>query len=114
MIVQNIARAGKANLTFTVSLDDTSRAKKAVSGILDSISRSSVKIIGNIAKLSVVGVGMRSHSGIAATLFSALAKSNINIQLISTSEIKISVAIDLDKADEACRVVHQAFDLDKS
>ncbi len=114
MIVQNIGRGGKANLTFTVSLDDASRAEKAVSGILGDISGSNVKIIDHIAKLSVVGVGMRSHSGIAATLFSALAESDINIQLISTSEIKISVAIDLDKADEACRVAHKTFDLDKS
>jgi len=114
MIVQNIGRGGKANLTFTVSLDDASRAAKAVSGNLGDISGSNVKIIDHIAKLSVVGVGMRSHSGIAASLFSALAESDINIQLISTSEIKISVAIDLDKADEACRVAHKTFDLDKS
>lgn len=114
MIVQNIGREGKANLTFTVSLDDASRAAKAVSGNLDDISGSNVKIIDHIAKLSVVGVGMRSHSGIAASLFSTLAESDINIQLISTSEIKISVVIDLDKADEACRVAHKTFDLDKS
>ena len=114
MIVQNIGRGGKANMTFTVSMDDASRAEKAVSGILGEISGSNVKIVDPIAKLSVVGVGMRSHSGVAAKLFSALAEVEINIQLISTSEIKISVAVDLDNADEACRVAHKIFDLDKS
>jgi aspartate kinase len=66
-----------------------------------------------MAKVSVVGIGMRSHSGVASTMFTALAENGINIQLISTSEIKISVAVDLDKADEAVRVIHSAFELDK-
>ncbi len=113
MIVQNVGRGGKANLTFTVSFDDASRAENTVAGVLDDIGGSNVKIADPIAKLSVVGVGMRSHSGIAAKLFSALAEAKINIQLISTSEIKISVVIDLENADEACRVAHQIFDLDK-
>jgi aspartate kinase len=64
-----------------------------------------------VAKVSVVGIGMRSHSGVAADLFTAFAKAGINIQLISTSEIKISVAVDMDKADEAVRVAHAAFKL---
>jgi aspartate kinase len=67
-----------------------------------------------IAKLSVVGVGMKTHSGVAATLFQALADAGINIDLISTSEIKISVVVDLERADEAVRAVHAAFDLDKA
>ena len=66
-----------------------------------------------IAKLSVVGVGMKTHSGVAATLFEALAKAGVNLELISTSEIKISVVIAKDKADEAARVVHAAFELEK-
>ena len=66
----------------------------------------------SIAKLSVVGVGMRTHSGVAATLFTALAEAGANIEIISTSEIKISVVIELDKADEAARVVHRAFKLE--
>jgi aspartate kinase len=65
----------------------------------------------NIAKLSVVGVGMRSHSGVAATLFQSLADAGVNIEIITTSEIKISVVIDLDKADEAARAVHASFKL---
>jgi aspartate kinase len=68
----------------------------------------------DIAKLSVVGVGMRTHSGVAATLFQTLADAGINIELISTSEIKISVAIDRTRADEAVRIVHSAFKLDRT
>jgi aspartate kinase len=65
----------------------------------------------NIAKLSVVGVGMRSHSGVAATLFTALADAGVNLEIISTSEIKISVVVDLDRADDAARAAHAAFKL---
>ncbi|MEC8219869.1 MAG: ACT domain-containing protein, partial [Verrucomicrobiota bacterium] len=67
--------------------------------------------VSDIAKVSVVGVGMRSHSGVAATLFESLAKGNVNIQLISTSEIKISVGIDPEQAEDAARLVHAAFGL---
>ena len=67
--------------------------------------------VSDIAKVSVVGVGMRSHSGVAATLFEALAKGSVNIQLISTSEIKISVGIDPEQAEDATRLVHAAFGL---
>jgi len=112
MIVQNVGRGGVANLTFTVSLDDSYRAEKAVQEALDKHGAGTVTLTDRIAKLSVVGIGMRSHSGVAATLFTALAEGGVNIQLISTSEIKISVAIDLSKADDAARVVHTAFDLD--
>ena len=70
-----------------------------------------VEIFGSVAKVSVVGIGMRSHSGVAAILFSALADAGVNIQLISTSEIKISVVIDLDAADQAVQTVHSAFKL---
>jgi aspartate kinase len=75
--------------------------------------RRQVAVHEHIAKLSVVGVGMKTHSGVAATLFQALADAGINIDLISTSEIKISVVVDLDRADEAVRVAHAAFGLDK-
>ena len=72
-----------------------------------------VEIDEAIAKLSVVGVGMKTHSGVAATLFTALAEAGVNIQLISTSEIKISVLIDKAKAEDAARVAHKAFALEK-
>ena len=79
--------------------------------MLAEIGGGAVAIHEHIAKLSVVGVGMKTHSGVAATLFSALADVGINIELITTSEIKISIVIDLDRADEAARVAHEAFGL---
>ncbi len=111
MIVQNVGRGGKANLTFTVPQDDADRARRAVEAILESIGGGGVNVVGDVAKLSVVGVGMRTHSGVASTLFTTLAEKEINIQLISTSEIKISIVIDLPSADEAVRSVHAAFGL---
>jgi aspartate kinase len=111
MIIQNIGRNGVANLTFTVPRDDTRRAEQAVGALLDDLGGGHVSVFESIAKLSVVGVGMRTHSGVAATLFRTLADEDVNIQLISTSEIKISVVIDLDRADAAARAVHRAFNL---
>ena len=113
MIVQNVGRHGIANLTFTVPQADTKRAVKALEPVLDDIGGGQVAVHEHIAKLSVVGVGMKTHSGVAATLFQALADAGINIDLISTSEIKISVVVDLDRADEAVRAAHAAFGLDK-
>ena len=113
MIVQNIGRNGVANLTFTVPQDDRIRAVAAVEQILEELGGGEVSVVGNIAKLSVVGVGMRSHSGVAGQLFAALGEAKANIQLISTSEIKISVVIDEECAEEATCKVHSAFGLDK-
>jgi len=113
MIVQNVGRQGVANLTFTVPRTDTHKAQRALDPILAAVGGGEVTIEENIAKLSVVGVGMKTHSGVAASLFQALADVGINIELISTSEIKISVVIDQTRADEAARVAHAAFDLDK-
>lgn len=113
MIVQNLGRDGVANLTFTVATDEAYKAEKAVKECLARLGRGNVDLADRMAKVSVVGIGMRSHSGVASKMFTALAENGINIQLISTSEIKISVAVDLDKADEAVRVIHQSFDLDK-
>ena len=114
MIVQNVGRHGVANLTFTVPKADTARAVTAIEPILPEVGGGQVAVHEHIAKLSVVGVGMKTHSGIAATLFQALADLGINIDLISTSEIKISVAVDLDRADEAARAAHAAFGLGKA
>jgi aspartate kinase len=113
MIVQNVGRNGIANLTFTVPQTDTHKAMKALEPVLDVIGGGQVAIHESIAKLSVVGVGMKTHSGVAATLFQALADANVNIELITTSEIKISVVIDQSRAEEAARVAHAAFELDK-
>lgn len=112
MIVQNIGRAGMANLTFTVAKDDAPRAEKLLRDVCSKLG-AGISLTGDIAKVSVVGIGMRSNSGVAATFFTALANAGINIQLITTSEIKICVAINLDRADEAACALHTAFNLDK-
>ena len=112
MIVQNVGRHGIANLTFTVPQTDTQRAVKALEPVLDEVGGGQVAVHENIAKLSVVGVGMKTHSGVAASLFQALADVGINIELITTSEIKISVVVDQDRVDEAARVTHATFGLD--
>lgn len=113
MIVQNIGNAGSANLSFTVNKDDVQRATQVVNAALADLGGGQVAHTGDIAKLSIVGVGMRSHTGVAATLFEILAKHNINIEMISTSEIKISVAIDLGNADAVANAVHDGFGLNK-
>ena len=113
MIVQNVGHQGVASLTFTLPQGDTDKAVKVLKPVLADIG-GEVAVLGNIAKLSVVGVGMKTHSGVAATLFQALAAAGVNIELISTSEIKISVVISLDRADEAARVAHKAFELDQA
>ena len=112
MIVQNVGRDGVANLTFTVPQTEIGKVEKTLAPVLKEIG-GSVTLDDQIAKLSVVGVGMRTHSGVASTLFTALAGAGINLELISTSEIKISVVIAKDKADEAARVAHKAFELEK-
>jgi len=114
MIVQNVGRNGIANLTFTVPQGDTRRAEKALAPVLDEVGGGHVAVHENIAKLSVVGVGMKTHSGVAADLFKGLADADINIDLITTSEIKISVVVDLDRVDEAARITHTVFGLDQS
>jgi aspartate kinase len=111
MIVQNVGRGGLANLSFTVPLSEKDRAVAALAPALRETG-GEVSFDERIAKLSVVGVGMRTHSGVAATLFDALARAGINLELISTSEIKISVIIAKDRADEAARAAHTAFGLD--
>lgn len=113
MIVQNVAADGTTDFTFTVNRGDF---KKAL-GLLEQISQDigARQVIGNegIVKVSIVGVGMRSHAGVASKMFSALASEGINIQMISTSEIKISVVVDEKYLELAVRSLHTAFDLDR-
>jgi aspartate kinase len=113
MIVQNAAHAGAADITFTVQRDETQNAVRTLQPVLKKLGGGDVKAFDNIAKLSVVGVGMRTHAGVAAALFTALGDKGINIQLIGTSEIKITLAVDRAKADEAVRAAHEAFGLSK-
>lgn len=111
MIIQNVSRGGLANLTFTIPQEDVRRVEQSVRAALVKLGGGTVEVADRIAKLSVVGVGMRTHSGVASQLFNALAAASINILMISTSEIKISVGIEIGRADEAYRVAHDAFGL---
>jgi aspartate kinase len=113
MIVQNISKTGKTDVSFTLGAADLPRAEAALQPIINLLGdKVSVETKSGIAKLSVVGIGMRSHSGVAAHMFDALAIAGINIQMISTSEIKTAVTIREEIIDEAARVVHSAFGLD--
>lgn len=112
MIVQNTALDGKSNLTFTVNREDYQKALDILDKI--SVELNAAQVIGNnkIGKLSLVGMGMRSHAGVASKMFATLAREGINIQLISTSEIKISVVIDEKYLELGVRALHDAFNLD--
>jgi aspartate kinase len=113
MIIQNIAKdKGETDVTFTVPLSDLPRAKALLEGAKDTIGFFRMITDSKVAKISVVGVGMRSHAGVAATMFKSLADRGINIQAISTSEIKVSVLIDSDETELAVRVLHTAYGLD--
>ena len=113
MIIQNIAKdKGETDVTFTVPAADLARTQALIEQRKEEIGYYRMIAEGNIAKISVVGVGMRSHAGVAAIMFKALADRGINIQAISTSEIKVSVLIDADEAELAVRVLHTAYGLD--
>ena len=114
MIIQNVAQDGKTDMTFTVPKTDCKKALKIVEEIAPKISASGIKHDDAIAKVSIIGVGMRSHSGIAQTMFETLAKEGINIEMISTSEIKVSCIVDAKYTELAVRVLHEAFGLDRS
>jgi aspartate kinase len=111
MIVQNVSAQGTTDMTFTINRDDLPAARQVIEAQAGEIGAKSHTAQGGISKLSVVGIGMRSHTGVAATLFQALAQAGINIQMISTSEIKISVIIDEAEGPRATQVVHDAFKL---
>ena len=111
MIIQNVGTDGKTNLGFTVPQSEIDNAKRVVSGFDHDIEGADYDE--NVCKVSVVGVGMKSHSGVAAKAFSTLAQNNINIQMISTSEIKVSMIIDEKYGELAIRALHEAYDLDK-
>ncbi len=115
MIVSNIANDKLARHSFTMHTSDLGRAQSALKPVLSVLgSEAKIETEGGIAKLSCVGIGMRSHSGVAAQMFAALGEANINIGMISTSEIKISVTVEEGQIEEAARVVHTAFGLDTS
>ncbi len=112
MIVQNISADGTTDMTFTIGKTDLPRAQASLAAIKDQVGNTDVLIDPNVAKISVVGVGMRSHAGVATTMFRALADKAINIQVISTSEIKVSVLISAEYTELAVRALHTAYGLD--
>jgi len=112
MIVQNVSADGTTDMTFTVGKADLARAHAALGGIKSQIDYGELLEDPDVAKISVVGVGMRSHAGIANTMFRALADKAINIQVISTSEIKVSVLIAAEYTELAVRALHTAYGLD--
>jgi aspartate kinase len=113
MIIQNIAHdTGSTDVTFTVPGAELARAIDTLEKAKDAIGFKGLKHDTKVAKVSVVGVGMRSHAGVASTMFNALAQRGINVQAISTSEIKVSVLIDEDETELAVRVLHTAYGLD--
>jgi aspartate kinase len=114
MIVQNISEDGMTDMTFTVGRSDLPRAQAALGLAKPQIGYADLLADTNVAKISVVGIGMRSHAGIASTMFRALADKGINIQVISTSEIKVSILIAADYTELAVRSLHTAYGLDAS
>jgi aspartate kinase len=112
-IMQTELSAEKANLSFTISASDLNAAKKAAEQIKDEVNCESIFVREDIAEISVVGVGMRNHYGVADTMFGALAKAKVNIDSITTSEIRISCVVGKEQADKALIAVCEAFDLDK-
>ncbi|MEC7399081.1 MAG: aspartate kinase, partial [Pseudomonadota bacterium] len=113
MIIQNVGRdKGETDVTFTVPMADLARAQALLEDRRGEIGFNRIITDSHIAKISVVGVGMKSHAGVAATMFRSLADRGINIQAITTSEIKVSVMIDEDETELAVRVLHTAYGLD--
>ena len=112
MIVQNVAHDNTTDFTFTVHRNDYQSAQQVLEATARELGAREVVGDVNIAKVSIVGVGMRSHAGVASRMFEALAKENINIQMISTSEIKVSVVIEEKYLELAVRALHTAFELD--
>ena len=112
MIVQNVSKTNHTDISFTLHRSDLKKAKQTIEAILNELSdTASMETKDGIGKLSVVGIGMRSHSGVAAQMFEALANGRINIQMISTSEIKTAVIIQEEDLEKAANIVHEAFNL---
>ena len=112
MIVQSTEENEINNITFTVHKDELDKAKEITQHVSDVLGGKGIKVDPNVAKISIVGVGMISKPGIAAMMFDALGDNNINIKLISTSEIKISCAINREDAKPALKILHEKFELD--
>jgi aspartate kinase len=112
MIVQNLGADGTTDMTFTVGRGDLAQARVALEDVREALGYQEVLTDPAVAKISVVGIGMRSHAGVAARMFKALSERNINIQVISTSEIKVSVLVAAEYKELAVRALHSCFGLD--
>ncbi|MDP3804072.1 MAG: aspartate kinase, partial [Candidatus Omnitrophota bacterium] len=113
MIIQNVSRTRATDVSFTVLESDLNKIMRVAKAISKKIGAGEVLLDKDIAKVSIVGIGMRSHSGVAANMFGALAERGINIEMISTSEIKISCVVKKKSGEEAVRAIHEKFDLGK-
>lgn len=113
MIIQSAARGKKNDISFTISYTDLKKALEVLEEINKQLNAGGVVYEENMAKVSIVGIGMRSHPGVAAKMFETLAEENINIEMISTSEIKISCIIKKEQLEVAVKALHKAFGLDK-
>ena len=113
MIVQNVSKEGKTDLSFTILKEDLPATKEIAETVAKEIGAAGCAFDPDIAKVSIIGIGMQSHPGVAAEMFSALAKKGINIEMISTSEIKISCIIRKEDHITAVRTLHAAFGLGK-
>src|SRR5205085_3964693 len=111
MIVQNASISGTTDVSFTIHEDELEDARKILMPVVNEIGAKRLNTASGVAKLSVVGIGMRSHSGVAARMFECLGKGAINIQLVSTSEIKIAIVIEGKDADRAAQLIHKEFGL---
>jgi len=113
MIIQSSSEYGKNDVTFTVEEKDLEEVREVMGEVKKRLDPQEVVYDADMAKVSLVGAGMQSHPGVAARMFSALGKKGINIDLISTSEIKISCVVKKNKGSEALRAIHQEFELEK-
>ncbi|NLB88602.1 MAG: aspartate kinase [Syntrophomonadaceae bacterium] len=113
MVIQSAMRNNRNDIAFTIESDDLAKAIPVVEELVEELGASGMSYGDDVAKVSIVGAGMQSNPGVAADMFEALASANINIHMISTSEIKISCIIDKDKINEAVQVLHEKFELDK-
>jgi aspartate kinase len=113
MIIQNTRSEGQTDLTFTVPKSNLSKALEISKKIAQEVQATEILVADHIAKISVIGMGMKNHSGVASKMFETLANENINIRLISTSEIRISCIIEEKYTELAVRALHSAFNLDR-
>ncbi len=113
MIIQSAARGRKNDISFTISYSDLKKAVEVLEKVSKELNAGGVIYEDNMAKVSIIGVGMKSHPGVAAKMFETLAKENINIEMISTSEIKISCIIKKEYIEKAVKALHKTFELDQ-